>query len=50
MSQFHPDYGVTQDVRESAIQAYKDKGMEEAMRVGNVHKSTVYKWLKRMEK
>lgn len=49
MLQFHPNYGVTQDVREAAIQAYKDRGMKEAMRVGNVCKSTIYEWLKRME-
>ena len=50
MSKFHPNYGVTQDVREAAIQAYRNGGVKEAMRVGNVCKSTIYEWLKRMEK
>lgn len=48
-SPWHPDYGVTDDIRFKAVTIAKQSGVEAAIRETGFHQSTIYKWMKALK-
>lgn len=48
-TQFHPDYGLTDEIRYKVLEAFRGQGLQSAMTVGRVSRSTVYRWKSKME-
>ena len=48
-TQFHPDYGLTDEIRHKVLETFYKQGLKAAMALGGVSMSTVYRWKSKME-
>lgn len=50
MSSLHPDYGLTDDLRRSAVYYAETTGVRESAYLHNVSPASIYRWRKRFAK